>query len=155
MKKLIALIALMIATQIQAQPAEAGILLFVNQPSNIEAASDLTLIGLSTSVVAGIIYAVNASPAAGWISTAGAMVFVLDASEQPSHDSIEEGLSTEYPFIDSNDTLAALASAVSAKLPTQVDKATMIHLTEVEVRNALMGAPLTEEEIQKIVADLK
>ena len=156
MKKLIAaLILLLISVQIQAKSAEAGILLFVNQSSNIEAASDLTLIGLTTSVVGGIVYAVSASPVAGWIGTGGALIFVLDANGPPTQSSLEEALATKYPFLDSQDAVSALASAVRAKLPVQVEKTAMVHLTEVEIRSALTGANLADDELLRVVADLK
>ena len=160
MKKLIALILLLISAQIQAKPAEAGIVLFINPQgadwqSGIESAVDLTVLGLSTAVIAGIFYAMSANPTAGWVGTAGALVFVLDASGTPSTNSIEEALSARYPFIDSKDALRALATAMNTKVPVQVEKSTLIHLSETEIRNALMRDALTDEEIDRVVADLK
>ena len=155
--------------------AQAGIISIVGFPmagvSEIKAGDDVVggymdlILGVPISV-ALVAFGINAYNTAVPFLRPGAVnswqgigitLIIMSADGKVSKDVLAQTLAKAYPFIDNGDTLSDLAQAIRDKVPpagTSESKA-FVSLTEDETRSALISANLSEEQIQRVVNDLK
>ena len=84
-------------------------------------------------------------------STHGTGYFVigLDADGLLNKDNLENALAAKYSFIADSQSISNLASAIASK-----DKTSIIRLSDDEVREALSGADINDEQLKIVINDL-
>ena len=160
----------LLASTMQSNRAEAGVILIGSGIADeLQAADDMRDGQLGQSD--GDHSAAVVSLALGLSLTGGGLIIlgevtdavfpavflmVLDANGALNQNILAQGLERAYPFIDNSEVLGNLASALKAKAPEAfVGQKYSVSLTESETRSILAASSMSEENIQKVVNDLK
>ena len=153
MKSLILALAIALGTQAIAPAAHAGIIMSIISEGDNPGVPVLDIVGLG---IIGLALQ-NAGGAEPAVFVVPGVVTVLDADGLLKQDVLAQGFEKAYPFIDNKEVLGNLASAIKVKAPEQfvVGQKYPLSLTESETRSILAASSLSEENIQKIVNDLK
>ena len=140
---------------LQPQNANAAIIVDLAGDGDPSIAGVLSVPLLLTSV--GIVGTVDRAWIVGEVILSG--LLLLDADGSISQDKLAKVFADRYPFIDNYETFSQLARTLKAKIPEgtilEKGKKYMLSLSENETREILRSEVLTEEQILKIVTDLK
>ena len=106
------------------------------------------LIGLALS---------NTGGASVGVFIGAGVLIVLDADGTLNQDALVKEFEKAYPFIDNNEVFDGLATAIKAKSPEQfvVGQKYFVSLSESETRSILSSSAVSEENVMKVVNDLK
>lgn len=160
LKKLLAVLLItgcMLATPVK--KAEAGVIIgtlglaLIPEYGPEATVIPMTIAGISAGL--GVIVLRVTTGAAGTVG--GALLIALDANSSLSQNVLEQTFARSYPFIDNAQTISVLAKMIKDKAPKLVEQNQkyLVTLSEDETREALETGDLTEEEIQKVVTELK
>ena len=153
MKKILAM-AVVAATLSAAMPvkkAEAGIMFATQANQLFRGQDEVGKVGLFIGV-----YMAMTGLTVG-VRGAGVTLILLDADGNVSKDALASSLSAKYPFVDDASVIANLADTIKDKYAAQKDARgnALVSLSEDETRSILSGADLSENEIARVVQDLK
>lgn len=90
-----------------------------------------------------------------WMKVGGTILIVLDTDRANDQPQFAEIFSKTFPFIDNAEVIENLAIKVAHQVPANLTDKVTISLSEDEIREALAGADLTEEQVEFVVNNLK
>ena len=161
--------ALAVTAQVfQPKEAQAGLIIIgvcdLGLCNDLEDGGPVALTGFTMSFVGGLSTFVGLATALLTNGTSGepivgvgASLLVLGIDGALNPGVLEGNLSARYPFIDDREVTANLASSIYAKVPLNLksNESYFVSLSENSTREILSPIDLSEEQIQKVVNDLK